>query len=345
MAKLKRERFLMAVTETRSLEKKLLTREHFEKMLYAKESGQIRTILVQGGYRNFPEKGMKETSLHSSLNEFLADFLDELLKISPPEESDYLDILFLSYDIHNIQAALMRKQLGEYSFNRSLPVPRARFARYGAMLANKIDAPNDFYTQLLNGAKTEYEKSPRAAQEWLDKAYHKRLISVAKESDIALFSEYATVKVDFYNIRSMLRMRRMQRLYPEVAAEQTLRLYNSLTAEGGTVSEALLEELLQTAVEDLPRKLDKATGYGRALHDAITYYSRTGNSVRLEKDMDDYLTDLVRAKRNTAIGPEPLFGYMYARCIELLNLRLIFAVKIQGLSEQAALERLRKGYV
>ena len=345
MAKLKRERFLTAVTQTRSLEKKLLTREHFEKMLCAKEFGQIRAVLIQGGYRNFPEKGMTESHLHASLNEFLSDFLDELMSIAPTGDLDFLDLLFLSYDIHNIQAALMRRQMGEFSFNRSLPVPRARFARYGVLLSNKTDGPDDFYAQLLNGAKEEFEKSPRAAQEWLDKAYYKRLISVAGDSGIPLFIKFAETKVDFYNIRSMLRLRRLKRLYPESDEAKTRRLYMNLTAEGGTVSAGLLEELFQTDAEDLARRLERDTVYGRALYDSMTYYGGTGNTVRVERDMDNYLTDIVRAYRNTAIGPEALFGYIYARCIELLNLRLVFAVQIQGLSEKIALERLRKEYV
>ena len=345
MAKLKRERFLAAVTQTRSLEKKLLTPEHFERMMRASEFGQIRTILRNSGYRNVPEKSITEAHLHTSLNEFLADFFEELMSIAPADDLDFFDLLFLSYDVHNIQAALMRRQMGEFSFNRSLPVPRARFSRYGAILTGKTNGPDDFYTQLLNDAKTEFEKSPRAAQEWLDKAYFKRIISVAKESEIPLFAEFAEVKADFYNIRSMLRLRRMKGLYPESNADKTLRLYMNLTAEGGAVSAEVLAELFQADMDDLPRKFDNSTKYGRALRGAMIYYSQAKSMVRVERDMDNYLTDIVRARRNTAIGPEALFGYMYARCIELLNLRLVFAVRVQGLSEKMAQERLRNGYV
>ena len=194
------------------------------------------------------------------------------------------------------------------------------------------------------GARQEYQKSPRAAQQWLDREYFNRLAAVAAASAIPLFVEYARAKADFYNILLLLRLRRMQASSPGLAGADALGLYRELLAGGGAIERDFLGDLFPLGPEEMARKLDQ-TPYRRALSAGAERFGYGMETALLEKDMDDYLTRLVRASRHTAIGPEPLFGYLHGRRMELINLRLLFAVRLQGLPEQAARERLRETYV
>lgn len=344
MKSLDRNRFLKPVVETRILEKGLLARESFEKMLLAQDFRQIRSLLLAAGYSLLFAEGTTEVQVPALLDECMADFLEEILHISPPEATQYLDLLFLDYDIHNIQAALMREQEGTHAANRPIPLSRERAARYEALLGGAQAEADDAYALLLRGAKQKYQESPLAAQQWLDGEYFKRLCAVAATSGIPLFVEYAQAKVDFYNTLLLLRLRRMQAASPGVAVGETRRLYEELVAGGGAIERDFLFDLFGLAPEEMARKLDQ-TPYRRTLRVGVAHYGFERDTALLEKDMDDYLTRRIRAYRYTPIGPEPLFGYLHARRMEIINLRLIFAVRLHGLPESAARERLREAYV
>ncbi len=343
MKSLDRNQFLKPVVETRILEKRLLSRGSFEKMLQMQEFRRIRSLLIGAGYSLLFAEDATEAQVPALLNECMADFLDEILRISPPVATEYLDLLFLEYDIHNIQAALMRRQEGARASNRPISLPRDRAARYAALLDGTAEG-DDAYARLLWGAQREYQKSPRAAQQWLDREYFNRLAAVAASSGIPLFMEYIKAKADFYNILLLLRLRRMQASSPGLAGAGALGLYRELLAGGGAIDREFLGDLFPLRPEEMARKLDQ-TPYRRTLTVGVDLFGYGMETFLLEKDMDDYLSRLVRASRHTAIGPEPLFGYLYGRRMEIINLRLLFAVRLQGLPEQAARERLRETYV
>lgn len=327
------------------MEKRLLGRAQFEKMLAADDFGQLHAILKNAGYQNFPARGVGEVRFHAMLHEFLADFLDEVLHISPPTGNEYLDILFLDYDLHNIQAALMRRQAGAGAGKRTIPLPRERARRYAALLEGaQTQDEGDYYTWLLRQAEEKFQIHPRTAQEWLDKEYYRRLIALAEGSGSAMFLEYARTKVDFYNLLSLLRIRRLRALSPALAEDDALAVYAGLAAEGGALPQALIAPLLAAQPEQIHYALED-TVYRRMLTKGLARYGRKNDTALLEKEMDDALTRIVKAGRYTTVGCETLFGYLYARRIEMTNLHLILAVRVQGLPVETARERLREEYV
>lgn len=344
MKTLDRNQFLKPVVEARILEKRLLSRESFDKMLQAQAYKQIRALLLLAGYSLLFTEGVEEGQAPALLNDCMADFIDEILHISPPNATKYLDLLLLEYDLHNIQAALMRRAEGAHFANRAIALPRERSQRYEAMLAGAEAPQGDPYARLLRGAEREYQKSPRAAQQWLDGEYFKRLLTLAGASGIPLFEAYAKAKADFYNILLLLRLRRMQALSIGIAEADALRLYKELIARGGEIEQAFLVDIFRLGPEEMARKLDQ-TPYRRTLSEGVARYGYGRETAILERDMDDYLTRLARTYRHTPIGPEPLFGYLHARRMELINLRLVFAVRLQGLPVSEGRERLRETYV
>lgn len=347
MKSLDRNKFLKPVVETRILEKRLLSRGSFDKMLQAKELRQIRTLLDAAGYRQLFAQEGEEAHIPALLDACMADFLEEILSISPPDAIEYLDLLFFEYDLHNILAAFMRREEGAQASNRSIPLPRERAARYEKLLegaeAVQVQEANDRYAQLMHDAKLQAQKSPRTAQQWLDREYFKHLHAVATASGIPLFVEYAQTKADFYNILLLLRLRRMQAASHDVAAADARALYGEIIGHGGAIARESLLDLFVLSPEGITRKLEQ-TRYRKALSVGIERFGYGQETALLERDMDNYLTRLVRDARYTPIGPEPLFGYLHARRMELINLRLIFAVRLQGLPGAAARERMRETY-
>jgi len=335
--------FVMPVVQTRSLEKHLLTDDAFKRL--AGDAASAGAVLSKAGYKSFPPIIIDDTGIHKLLNEYLSDFIEEVLDFSPPEFSSCLDILLLDFDIHNIGAALEIRSQGDVSVNSIIPIPRRRSQIYSTLAEGKdMDKRDAYHVGLFSKAADIYSSSPRRAQAWLDLEYFRRSIDVAEASRIPLFTSYARSKADFYNILTLLRLKRMCTLYSQVTPKDTRELYSRLIAKGGFLKEDFLLDLFPLSADLLISKLE-TTPYYRSMTAGIRHYSYDMDVSQLERSMDNYLTKLCRDSKYTAIGPEPLFGYIHARKTEITNLHLIFAVLLQGLSEHTARERLRDSYV
>ena len=102
-------------------------------------------------------------------------------------------------------------------------------------------------------------------------------------------------------------------------------------------------EILEIA-DYVDRYMEK-TRYGNLIRNCTEDHSKRGNFSLTEKYMDDFLIDLVKKSKYTALGPEPLLGYFVGKENEILNLRIILTGKMNNLSGSVIRERLRQSYV
>ena len=63
-----------------------------------------------------------------------------------------------------------------------------------------------------------------------------------------------------------------------------------------------------------------------------------------ERECDNAMVKLVRQARKISLGPEPVFGYMFGREVEVRNLRIILSGKQSLIPEHEISERLRESY-
>ena len=63
-----------------------------------------------------------------------------------------------------------------------------------------------------------------------------------------------------------------------------------------------------------------------------------------ERECDNAMVKLVRDARKISLGPEPVFGYMFGRELEVRNLRIILSGKQSLIPEHEISERLRESY-
>ena len=343
MKKLKPELFTNAAVAVSLLEKRLLSKENLETILRADSFKQVQTILLAAGYRHFPSQSVGQMNIHNLLNAYLADFLEELLTLAPGLGAEFLDMLLLDFDMHNVQAALMQRKNGASIANHMIPVPQSRHGFYARRLAQR-EPDESYFAKLLDQAEEQFADSPRTAQAWLDQEYYRQLLHLGKTSGIALFFVYAQTKVDFYNLLTVLRLRSLHARSGDIPPATAVQMCETLMVAGGSLAADFPAGLFLLDSEGIGRALED-TKYRRVFREGLAHYSYENDSALVEKEMDNYLTALVAAKRYTVMGPETLFGYLYARRIETTNLRLALAVRLQGLPEAAARERLRDLYV
>jgi len=85
-------------------------------------------------------------------------------------------------------------------------------------------------------------------------------------------------------------------------------------------------------------ELEKLAGRG------LSFVEKNEPLTRWEKDCDDAISEIVKEAGKVALGPEPVFGYVFGREIETKNLRIIFSGKQSSVPESRIRERLRESY-
>lgn len=89
----------------------------------------------------------------------------------------------------------------------------------------------------------------------------------------------------------------------------------------------------------------KNTPYNRIVSEGLEYFQRENSFARLEKLMDDFLIDFLKAQKYNAFGPEPVLAYYLAKENEFKMLKLIFEGRLLGLERDVILDRLNTAYV
>ena len=103
---------------------------------------------------------------------------------------------------------------------------------------------------------------------------------------------------------------------------------------------ALIDEPLESVITSLAM-----SDYSELVSEGLREWIDRGSAARLEKLSDDYITAYLKRGKWTPFGPEPLIGYLWAKEMEIKNIRLILVGKINKLPAEAIRERLRDGYL
>lgn len=174
---------------------------------------------------------------------------------------------------------------------------------------------------------------PMLSDARLEAGYHDLLCAAVQSSGSDFLTAYAAFAADVYNVRVVLRGRRMG----IVSGRR-----EQLLCRGGTIDRADLLRAFHDE-DDLPGGLvrGRMANVLAARHDA-------GSDTFLEhvdRLCDDALTDFMKPAKRFAFGVEPLLGYAYAIELEVANVRRVLSAKILGLGADLLKERLRLSYV
>lgn len=132
--------------------------------------------------------------------------------------------------------------------------------------------------------------------------------------------------IDLYNIKTFLRI--------QYRKESIENLKTNLL-EGGYITKIELVSLFGKAPDGFYRQI---------IQNGIRQIEKDGNFSVLERDIDDYLTNLMRPAKYMFFGPEAVFGYCLAKENELKRLRLLLLAKINNIARPLIQERLTLSY-
>ena len=326
-----REDFIQSSVRIRHAEKKLLTKQQLQRLADAKNLEDAIKLLNETSYSSELSKLDRPENYEQVLSEVLNKTYKEAMEISP--EKSLVEILSCKYDYHNLKV-LVKENILKEKFD----------SMYCMLDGNEIEAFRELALKNDEGLSKDFKecldffettKDPQDIDIFIDKKYFEKVLSLAEEFKLEMITEYFKAMIDFINLRTFIRCRKQNQV------KETL---EKVLIKGGDIETDKILDMFYEDIEILPIKL-KAYKIGRVLSKIVEEYKNTNSLNSFEKSMDDYLVEIVRKAKSIHYGAEVIFSFLFAKELEIKNLRLILVGKVNGLSADFIKERLREVYV
>lgn len=332
---MKRHDFVQASARTRVLEKGLITRTQFERMVDAKDVQELFHILNETSYGDYFSKLDRASDYEQALKKANRDFYQDVAWMSPSE--DLIKILSLKYDYHNYKVFLKELLLEQDQSELYLDVTGSDFlTQKETLLQLEEKQRQKQLPEFLNKTLQAYEKSNDAQllDIYVDAAYFAELRDTAKRLDVPMITEYVTDLIDFTNLKTLFRMKRQLK---------NVNLLNDVLIEGGNIKKEKLINQFFDSMDDIIRSL-RQSEIGPALLKGASAYEKDHKLGSFEKTFENHAMEKILKTKGITYGPEVLFSYLLARETEIKNLRMLIISKINQVPAEVARQRLRGTY-
>lgn len=328
--------FIQAVTRTRVLETRLLSRARIERMVDAKDIEEVIKILGETEYASVIGGFSRVEEYEKILSSELKRVYKLMYEIT--KEKIVVDLLTLKYDYHNLKVLskerLLQKDLGEiYIPIGTIDFPKLR----SEYLAGNLKDMDENFKEVLENVRKDFEinHDPQRIDILLDRYYFEHLYRLAKETDIPLFINYVQDLIDFTNIKSLVRVKKQNK---------DIKFLEEVILPNGKIGINDMVLALNDSLEGIMNKF-KSYSISPEVRKGLESYQQSGRLSEFERLMDNYLMGLNKASKYVNFGPEPIFSYVIAKETEIKILRIIMVSKLNKLSPDNIRERLRDLYV
>lgn len=328
--------FVDASAYLRVQEKRLLQTGGMERLIDAGSAAEALRMLSQNGdydFASLADPADYEPVLKAEQRRVYA-MAYKLAK----ENRAVVDILACKYDYHNAKTALKAanfKQRTENPYVLATDVEPSAIEAYIESPSDKSELPAHL-AAAINGAKEAFAKSgnPQDIDLALDKAMFAHMLALAKPLKNDFITDYVTMSIDFYNTKTLLRVKAMQK--------GTAFLADALAEGGKTPVSFFVENYAKTPAAMVPSFYYRY--FGDAMKAGMDDYEKTGNLSRLERRFDNLLVDHTRKAKYLAYGAEVLFAYLISKENEIRQIRIVVTCKLNNIGQEALRERLRDNY-
>jgi ATP synthase, subunit C len=326
-----RENFIQSSVRIRHAEKKLLTKQQLQRLADAKNLEDAIKLLNETSYSSELSKLDRPENYEQVLSEVLNKTYKEAMEISP--EKSLVEILSCKYDYHNLKVLVKENILKEKFDSMYCMLDENEIEAFRELALKNDEGLSKDFKECLDFFETT--KDPQDIDIFIDKKYFEKVLSLAEEFKLEMITEYFKAMIDFINLRTFIRCRKQNQV------KETL---EKVLIKGGDIETDKILDMFYEDIEILPIKL-KAYKIGRVLSKIVEEYKNTNSLNSFEKSMDDYLVEIVRKAKSIHYGAEVIFSFLFAKELEIKNLRLILVGKVNGLSADFIKERLREVYV
>ncbi|MCL1793379.1 MAG: V-type ATPase subunit [Oscillospiraceae bacterium] len=316
-------------------EKMLLSGESFGRIIDSPNAAEAAKLISQNSEYDFSALPKVE-DYETVMGETLKKTYSRLYFLAP--EKTAIDIILCKYDYHNLKTAAKSKYLGKDHSELYIACTETDPALIAAAVAEGAK-PKQLPSHLLDAAamsrsSLENGGSPQTLDVVLDLHMFGHMLNLAKTANNAFLLEYAQFATDFYNVRTMLRLKNMG---------GEAKFLKEALCEGGKLPKA---EIFRHFEKNLAA-LGEAFHYkyfGEIMKASLEDYEKTGDFSGLEKRLDDFLMDHAKKSKYIAFGPEIFMSYVFSKENEARQIRTIMNCKINNMPAAAIRERLRDNY-
>lgn len=328
--------FIQAVTRTRVLEKKLLSKARIDRMIEARDIGEVFKTLNETEYSS----AVAGVSRDEDYENILSYELKRVYKLMREVTKDQVvvDLMALKYDYHNLKVLVKERMLNKDLSKLYIPIGSTDLKKIkdGIIEGNLRDIQPEFREAIEAVLKDfEINKDPQRIDIILDRFYVQHLYKMAVGTGIKLFIDYVKDMIDFINIKSTIRLKKQGK---------DMNFLEEVILPNGNIDKDLILMSFNDSIENMITRF-KNYRIGSGLLKGLESYKVTNRLSDLEKYMDNYLVEVNKPSKYINFGPEPIFSYIVAKEAEIKTLRIIMVSKLNKLSPEATRERVRDLYV
>ncbi len=325
--------YLAISTRIHAMENRMLTRERMDRMIDARDEGEVLKVLTECGYG-----GTEGLSAGQNLDQVLAQARSAVfgeIRGAVPDPR-VADVFQMKYDYHNAKTLVKGEAMGVKSDRLLL----------GGGRYDPEELSDGFQKDSLSWTSPRFQRAVQEAREILretrdpqrsdvalDRACFEEMSQLAKDCGSPYLEGYVRLSVDAANLRTAVRVARMEK-----GSDFLLQVL----LPGGSVSEKAIAaargEELGTLFQTGP--LDKAAQLGGKIGRPAG-----GTLTAFERECDNAVTQYVADAKRIPFGEETVIAYLYAKEMEFTAVRTILAGRRAGLEGSQIRERLRETYV
>ena len=168
----------------------------------------------------------------------------------------------------------------------------------------------------------------------LDRIFFDYSKESAKEYRESFLDRMFSIEIDLLNIKGFVRLKRM---------DKEIDYLRKVLIPGGDLEREIFTDSFAQPWDRF-RDVLRYKDYARVIDDREWGSEDMGWVLSLERGCENFLTGYVRKAKFISFGIEPLFGYWWAKYIELKNLKNVLMGKIYRLSHEEIKADLRETY-
>ncbi|EHM12575.1 MULTISPECIES: V-type ATPase subunit [Jonquetella] len=325
-----------AVARLKAMEDRLLDEAFFARLLESQSLEAAIKALSETHYSAAFMELKSPSDFDSAIDGELARTYRDVASFVPDEA--LVTLCRLLYDVHNAKVVMKGAMMSDGGTGRRLDLlsPLGSMDTDGLVLTleggewGKLPWNLGECCRQAQGHWDQHHDM-QAVECLIDRGYYRALLDIASGLDMDLVTAWAKARIDGDNVKSLLRLSRLQ-LDPG-AVEAFLH-------PGGTIDTPRLKSLLAEPVENWSREL-QAHPIGRLLESFQEGGAFSTLVVRFERDLDDYISSVLAPSKFGTFEPANVVRYLWAREVETKNLRIVLVAVASGVNRETIRGLLR----
>ncbi|HEX3021918.1 MAG TPA: V-type ATPase subunit [Lachnospiraceae bacterium] len=301
--------FITASSYIRTLENRLLTKSKLENLVSINHFPDLLKGLSQGTDYNLVTVSNLEQA-ERILKEEWNRVCEQMLKVSPHKE--VVQIMLLPYDFHTLRQS-MKVELVKSDLIKDLPEEMKKIRLEAETLS----------------------ESNQIKEAFLDRKMFDSMVKLSQELDSDLINEQVQMKIDFYNIKTMLRAREMKK-------ESSF--FESCYVNGGRLTKEVFLNNYSVPFSAVTSSF--ANKYcNTEIQKGLEGYESNHNFSDLEILLQNALINHLKKAKLISYGAEIIYAYLMAKENELRQIRLLLTCKLKNISNGILIRKLGESYV